>query len=152
MASAALPPHHTDLLLTRASRVKMSQSSNDSQYEQQCAECDCVLAKDVAIHILTQHRTKKEMVWCDACWQEGQDEMRAEGWLADGDEDVYAICNCGEVINLEDEDDGLAAEYCRGRAEWSCCHHCREDWTDCKDASCDYCEAQRDLASEFGDD
>jgi hypothetical protein len=58
---------------------------NDDQYKTLCDNCECVLSEDVSIECLS--RGDEEQTWCMGCWDDLCDEMRAEGWVAQGDED-----------------------------------------------------------------
>jgi hypothetical protein len=51
-----------------------------------CANCDCDLTH---AHIYIIRRGEEEQTWCSECWCDNEEEMRAEGWLDDEDEEPY---------------------------------------------------------------
>jgi hypothetical protein len=59
--------------------------SEYDQYKTLCDNCECVLAEDVNVECLA--RGDEEQTWCMECWNDLCEEMRAEGWVAQGDED-----------------------------------------------------------------
>jgi hypothetical protein len=74
----------------------MSQTRNDDQYECLCANCDCILSEDVSIECIS--RGEEEQTWCMECWNDLAEEMHAEGWVAQGDEDTDSDSESEAVV------------------------------------------------------
>ena len=78
---------------------RMPLFEGDKQY---CPECRTPLDDCGSIEII--RRGEEEETWCMGCWQDQEDEMRKNGWMADGDDDEESECG-SEDSDCESEGD-----------------------------------------------
>lgn len=56
-----------------------------SEEESKCENCECILHENVSIECIS--KGEEEQTWCMTCWNDLGAEMRAEGWVGQGDEE-----------------------------------------------------------------
>ena len=108
-----------------------------SQYDERCSNCDEQLTEDT--HIFCFSRGDEEETFCGECGEDLADEMRADGWKRDDDEEEQKPIDTCPACNTKKVKTGccgychidLCEECCRPDCEWNdegledlCCMYC----------------------------
>jgi hypothetical protein len=80
----------------------------ENQYKTLCKnKCGTVLGEMEHIHIFT--KGDQEETWCDTCFQDLCDQMKAEGWSHDEEEEDKEWC-CDKCDNVIQEKEGQVTD------------------------------------------
>ena len=58
-----------------------------------CYNCNCVLYEDVPIQCLINDE-EAELVVCNSCWEDHEDDWRADRWRINDEDDCLEDCDC----------------------------------------------------------